>query len=243
VFVPKGQSKIKLYGYDLALLGNLEPTGTNLDRTLFMTFPTAYRMAQVSQTQAAVPLPILQDKVSSIMVKIAPDADPDVVARDIQSSLQNVTATVSPEMFGTYRSQVSGLMRTMLIVLALTVALAAGITALVFWMAVHDRRRQIGVLRALGATQRYVMASYMTEAVLLALAGGVVGVVLAGVGLFLFRDALVSVLGFPFLFPSIGWLTGLVVAGLVVALVVVAAAAALPAWRAAREEPADAMRE
>ena len=51
VFVPEGQDKIKLYGYDFDLVGNLERTGTNLDQTLFMTFPTAYAMQQVSQDQ------------------------------------------------------------------------------------------------------------------------------------------------------------------------------------------------
>ena len=49
VFVPEGQDKIKLYGYDFDLVGNLEPTGTNLDQTLFMTFPSAYAMQQISQ--------------------------------------------------------------------------------------------------------------------------------------------------------------------------------------------------
>ena len=51
VFVPDGQDKIKLYGYDFDLVGNLEPTGTNLDQSLFMTFPTAFDMEKVSQIE------------------------------------------------------------------------------------------------------------------------------------------------------------------------------------------------
>ena len=72
VFVPEGKDKIKLYGYDFDLIGNLEPTGTNLDQTLFMTFPTAYAMEQVSRTKAKMSLPILENTVSSVMVRVTP---------------------------------------------------------------------------------------------------------------------------------------------------------------------------
>ena len=34
-----------LYGYAMWLRGKLEPTGTNFDRSLFITLPTAYAMA------------------------------------------------------------------------------------------------------------------------------------------------------------------------------------------------------
>ena len=115
--------------------------------------------------------------------------------------------------------------------------------AVVFWMSVHERSRQIGVLRALGATQRYVLLAYMTEAALLSLAGGLAGVVLAAVVIYFFHDLLVSALGFTILLPSALSLIVLVVVGLLVALVVSAAAAFVPALQASRQEPAVSMRE
>lgn len=243
VFVPEGQRTIKLYGYDFTLQGNLEPTGTNLDQTLFMTFDSAYDMEQASRTRAKMPLPILEDTVSSVMVKVSPGADRKDVAQAIAAAVPGAEAVPAAEMFGSYGSQISGVLRTMLLVVVLTVVLSLALMGLVFWMAVHERRQQIGVLRALGATQSFVLLSYMTEAVVLALAGGLVGTVLASVGLYLFRNLLVSSLGFPFLFPSFGGLLALIVVGLLIALVVVAVAAFVPALRASREEPAVSMRE
>jgi putative ABC transport system permease protein len=165
------------------------------------------------------------------------------VAKAISAAVPGAVAVPAAQMFGSYGSQISGVLRTMLVVVALTVVLSLALMAVVFWMAVHERRRQIGVLRALGATQSFVLVSYMTEAVLLALVGGLVGTVLASVGLYLFRNLLVSSLGFPFLFPSLGGLLALICAGLLIALVVVALAAFIPALRASREEPAVSMRE
>lgn len=243
VFVPVGDENIQLYGYILSLRGNLEATGTNLDQTMFITFDTAYDMARLSRTNAVKPLVIPNDQVSSVLVKVAPGGDAQKVAEEIVGAVPGVTAVRSPEMFGAYRTQISGVLRVTLIILGLTLILAVALLAFVFSIAAHERRRQIGVLRALGATRGAVLVSLLSEAGILALAGGIVGVALAAVGVYLFRTLLVKSLGFPFLYPSTGTLVGLIAGGLAVALAVVALAALFPALRACRQDPASSMRE
>ena len=109
----------------------------------------------------------------------------------------------SAEMFSSYGDQISGVLRTLVVIVVLTVALSLALMAVIFLMSVHDRRRQIGVLRALGATQRFVLLAYMTEAAVLAVAGGLAGAVLAAVVVYFFHDLLVSALGFTILLPSV----------------------------------------
>ena len=243
VFVPEGADKIKLYGYDFDLVGNLERTGTNLDQTLFMTFPTAFAMQQVSQTKAKMALPVLSDTASSVLVKVDEGADRTAVAKAISEAIPEVEAVPSVQMFSSYGDQISGVLRTLIVIVLLTVVLSLTLMAVIFWMSVNERSRQIGVLRALGATQRYVLAAYMTEAALLSLAGGLAGAVLAAVVIYFFHDLLVSTLGFTILLPSVFSMIALVLVGLLVALVVAAAAAFVPALRASRQEPAVSMRE
>ncbi len=234
---------VMLYGYTMWLRGKLEPTGTNLDHTLFITLPTAYAMARSSRTTAVRALVIPKDSVSSVMVKVRPGADPGAVARAISATVPGVAAIVSPRMFATYRAQIGDLLHLMLVVLGLLLVMAAAVTAALFAMAANERRRELGVLRALGATRGAVLASLLGEALILALAGGLAGAVVAAAGVALFHTLLASVLGFPFLFPSFGRLAGEVALGLALALAVVGAAAALPALRVSRQEPAVAMRE
>jgi len=38
VFVPEGEQNIRLYGYFVTLKANMEPTGTGLDQSMFLTF-------------------------------------------------------------------------------------------------------------------------------------------------------------------------------------------------------------
>jgi len=243
VFIPDGKDKLRLYGYDFDLVGNLERTGTNLDQTLFMTFPTAFAMQQVSQTKAKMALPVLSDTASSVMAKVDEGTDRTAVAEAITKAVPEVQAVPSVQMFSSYGDQISGVLRTLIVIVVLTVILSLTLMAVIFWMSVNERSRQIGVLRALGATQRYVLLAYMTEAGILALAGGIAGVVLSAVLIFFFHDLLVSALGFTILLPSILSLVLLVIVGLLVALAVAAAAAFVPALRASRQEPAVAMRE
>ena len=110
-------------------------------------------------------------------------------------------------------------------------------------MAAHERRRQLGVLRALGATRRFVMQTLLTEAGLLALAGGLLGVLIAVLTIYFLRRPIVNDLGIPFLFPALPSLLAQTAIGIGLALISVTLAALVPAYRISHEEPADAMRE
>jgi len=100
-------------------------------------------------------------------------------------------------------------------------------------ISVLERRTEIGLRRALGATRRHVRAQFVVEAVSLAALGGVAGIVLG---------TLVTA-GYA---ANRGWSLAVPVpalaGGVVVALVVGAVAGLYPAARAARLAPAEAVR-
>ena len=242
VVAPPGQG-IKLYGSTLAVKTNLEPTGTSLDQSVFLTFATAQEVARLSVTKAEKPLIVPPDSISAVMVKLAPGGIRAQVAAEIEQQVPGVTAIESAALFGSFRTQMTGLVRGMLVVLGLTLVLSLLVISLIFSMAVHERRREIGVLRALGATRRAVLVSLLAEALILANYGALVGIALAAFGISLFRQLIISSVGFPFLFPSTPTLVGFVLGGLVLALLGVTLAAFVPAWRISRQDPALAMRE
>ena len=243
VFAPAGEPRIKLYGNYVTMRANLEITGTGLDQSMFLTFETAREMARVSRTRAEKPLEIPPDSISAVLVNVRPGGSPYGVALKIREATPCVTPITTPELFLSFREQMTGLLRGFLAVLGITWALAIVLIGLVFSMATNERRREIGVLRALGSTRSFIFRSVLAEAVLLALGGGLVGVALGALAVYLFQHLLVTSLGIPFLLPSLPGLLVLVAGGLGIALLSVTVAALLPAYRISRQEPAVGMRE
>ena len=103
----------------------------------------------------------------------------------------------------------------------------------VMLMAVLERRNEIGLRRALGATRGHIVGQFLAEAVLLAGVGGVAGALLGSL-----VAAAYAV--------SQGWLVALpvagVIGGVVAAILVGALAGFYPALRAANTPPTDALR-
>jgi putative ABC transport system permease protein len=102
----------------------------------------------------------------------------------------------------------------------------------VMLIGVLERRSEIGLRRALGATKGHIRIQFLTEAMLLALLGGAVGVGLgaAATAIYAHTQHWITV------FPALAW-----AGGLASALVIGGLAGLLPAIRAARMSPTQAL--
>lgn len=243
IFATEGDQNIKVYNYLVTLKSNLEPTGTGLDQSMFFTFDTAYDIARKSVTQADKPLEIPPDSISAVLVKAAPGSDLYAISAQIMQEVPDVTPILSSNMFQSYRQQMTGLLKTILVIMGITLGLSVVLISLIFSMAANERRKELGVIRAIGATRRFVFQSLLLEASFLAFLGGATGIALAALSVFLFRRLLIVSLGFPFLLPSPSVLLLQIGVGLLLALLCVNLAALYPAYKISQQDPAVAMRE
>jgi len=100
-------------------------------------------------------------------------------------------------------------------------------------VAVTERTREIGIRKAVGATNRQILGQFLIEATVLSLVGGIIGIVLSFVIEILIR--LLSDMQ-----PVITWQIVLLATG--VALIVGIIFGITPAIKAARKDPIDALR-
>jgi putative ABC transport system permease protein len=113
-----------------------------------------------------------------------------------------------------------------------------------FRTVVTERRRDIGLLRALGATRRTVVSAILTEGVLQGLVGSLIGLLLGylmAVAVLKFAQGPISqfinlTLGMPVISPSLVLISVLLGVGMTVL------AGVLPAWNASRITPLEALR-
>jgi len=99
-------------------------------------------------------------------------------------------------------------------------------------ISVLERRSEIGLRRALGATKGHIRIQFLGEAILLSLLGGAVGVVFGALSTAVYAHTK----GWATVVPAIAW-----GGGLGAALIIGAVAGLLPALRAARMSPTEAL--
>ncbi len=109
-------------------------------------------------------------------------------------------------------------------------------------MNVSERRRQIGILRAIGATRQQVTRIILREAAFFGVLGTLFGVGLGIIGAKLLTLAMATLFQVQFSVPlTVSW--GVLALSLVLGPAISLLAAWIPVWHAARVSPLEAMRE
>jgi ABC-type antimicrobial peptide transport system permease subunit len=152
---------------------------------------------------------------------IEPGAPDDFKIRDLTEISQTFAAT-------------SRVMTNLLLVVALISLVVGGVGIMnIMLVSVTERTREIGIRMAVGARPRDILRQFLVEAVVLCLAGGVVGILL-GRGI---SVTITALLHWPTL-PSVP----AIVASVAVALSVGMIFGYYPAWKASRLDPIEALR-
>ncbi|MGB7968659.1 MAG: ABC transporter permease [Methanobacterium sp.] len=176
-------------------------------------------------------------QVSLILVKASNGTDPTALASTIQQNYANDLST-STSLSGNNRMQ-NGLqvISSGAWAVSLLAILIGGIIVIVTMMkAVSERTREIGVLRAIGWTQRRILGMIIGEALVLSLIAIVVGLLLA-VGIVELISLTHLLRGIN---PSFSLL--LILKGIGVALFLGIIGGIYPAYRASRLSPTEALR-
>ena len=209
------------------VIGILDPVTLvpALDTAALVGFPAAARYLDDEGDVSALSVrsdPEDVDDVQSVLAVTASPEHPDEV--DVSRPSDAIEA----------RAAAKSAFTSLFLGLGAVALLVGGVgIANVMVISVLERRSEIGLRRALGATRRHLGIQFLTESLLLSLAGGIAGVALgAGVA-----AAYASSRGWEVVVPPVVMLGG------VLAAVAVGAVAGLyPALRAARLAPVDALR-
>jgi len=134
----------------------------------------------------------------------------------------------------TARAQAKGALNGLFLGLgAISLIVGAVGVANIMIISVLERRSEIGLRRALGATKGQIRAQFLSEAILLALAGGAVGLAAGMAATVIYAASK----GWTIVIPPLAW-----GGGIGAAIAIGALAGLLPAIRAARLSPTEALR-
>lgn len=218
-------------GKPLPVIGVLREAGTKDDIATFIPLPLAQQIYEV------------EDKVSFIAVQVTDLEQLEAVSLNIQE-VANVAVVSDKQLLASILSIVGTVSAAMQAVAAVGVLAAAFGIVNTLLTAVYERRREIGILQALGSPRRTLFLAFMLESGLYGLLGGLLGTALGVLGAWLFGPALTdnaftaSLRQSPT--PVLDEATLLFTLTLSVGLALLAGL--YPAYRAAQLSPVEAMR-
>ena len=225
--------------YPLILVSKLEPTGIWLDQALFITFDTARDM----RAKGAISSEVSLDTITTIAVDLKPGQDLARTATEMLFVAPGIWPVQATKLMTNLGAQRKGLIRSLFFALGIIWIVGVVLSGFVFSLAADERRREIGMLRATGASRHFILRLFLTEGVMLASIGGLTGMILSTFLLYFLRAWLMSTLGMRIILPSLSGLVAITISCFLTALVLVFPAFLYPAIRASRLDPAVAMRE
>jgi putative ABC transport system permease protein len=209
------------------VIGILRPAtlAPEIDSSVLVGFPAAERYLGFDGHPTTIYVRSRTDQVEAVHSVLAATANP-AAPSEVNVSQPSDALVARAKAKGALNSLFLGLGAVSLLVGAVGVAN-------IMLISVLERRSEIGLRRALGATRSHIRIQFLAEAILLALFGGIAGVAVGALATAIYA----STKGWAVVVPTVAW-----GGGFAAALVIGATAGLLPALRAARLSPTDALR-
>lgn len=226
-----------LFNKEVNVVGDIEATGTGLDHGIFM------RVEDLDKISEDVTGKYKPGLISIIFIKLKEGTDIDLFTDKLQEMFPNTGMMTRGSIGADVRTTLMDITRVFSITILISSALAVLLAWSTFTALANERRREVGILRAIGAHKSHIMKMFLSEAAIISLIGGIIGI---GIGNYLIQHLadnfdLLSRLG---AYASISLLNVIysvmaMLAGVFVCLI----GAAIPVIRLARMEPLLAIKE
>ncbi|HKA10784.1 MAG TPA: ABC transporter permease [Candidatus Dormibacteraeota bacterium] len=219
--------RIWLGGQWFYVAGILDPAvlAPEIDSSVLIGFSAARTYLGFDGHPSTIYVRAQTDRVTAVQSMLAETANPEA-PNEVNVS-QPSTALIA-------RAAAQSALNSLFLGLGAVALLVGGVgVANIMVISVLERRSEIGLRRALGATEHHIRVQFLSEAVLLAGLGGAAGVALGATSTAVYD----LVKGWSVVIPPVAW-----AGGFGAALAIGAAAGLLPALRAARLSPTEALR-
>ncbi len=243
-------TKISVGRQTYTIAGRLDPTQSSIDHTIFLRLDDAYALAATKGIVPDSAPRITLGDVNAVLIRDSTGEDQDVVGTRIKRLFSSSPDYKYVSVIGRHftldpvAEDIQAIPALLSLISAFVVIIALPLIALIAAMVAHERQREIGLLKSMGAKRNIVFFLVIAESLVLAAIGGIAGVGVSIFALFLMnaQGVLNSALQVSFRIPplmEIGSMAGL---ALLVVIVIGSVASLWPAYQSSMMNPFDAIR-
>jgi putative ABC transport system permease protein len=225
--------EVRYHGLVLKVAAVLGSTNASLDQTVLFPIETLRSMPGIAGT----------NEISAVMVKLSDASSVTTVESELKNTLGNFRAVAASELVTRVRVDTTGIASYELLAEGIMAISVFSLMGLVFTMTTNERSRQLGLMRSIGATNRFIFANVLKEAAFTAAIGSGLGLLLGVTVVYLGEGFLVATFNTALTLPDFSESLVLILTSVALGIATGTAASLLPAWRVVRRDPYQAIRE
>ena len=226
----------------LKVVGVLEPTNSTMDRSIFFPIQTAWNLANETYGSPFSPLKFRDGQISAVLVRLQPDAQPQDIHSKVILMIGDNTVLEASVVARRVALETGGIATYELLIAGLMGAAVLILIASLLSMTINERKRQLGLMRSIGATKRFISRIIVTEVATVSILGSIVGLGLGTAVLFLSELYLGTAYSVSFVQPNFIEFAQFAIISLVLGVMIGVGAATYPAYVASSMDPYDAVR-
>lgn len=226
----------------------LEKTSTGMDYSVYANMNTI-KMLVAGAREAGMNLSVdvygtdVDRSVSTVLVKIKEGYDADTVTTNIRRQISGISIVKSQNVFASTANNMNVLLVFIKAITLVLWLLAIFLLTAIFTAVTNARKKELALLRSVGATRRKICGIVLMEALIVSVLGGFLGTAAASFVLFPFSAYTRQKLGLPYLLPDAEVTFRLLGISLLLSFAAGPLAAAYAAVKGSRAEVYISMRE
>ena len=235
---------LKFFGRDLKVIGRLEQTGMGFDNMVFMNRNTVQVLSKEAERITERKWFNDGSLNSVIMLKLKPNYDSKTCALELNKKLNSkgIYALFSKKFINNIGHSLKIVSRLISFSVIFLWILSVVIIGLIFALTFSERKKEFGILRAIGADRNKIIKLCLYESFMISFYGALLGIFL---GIFIIAAGspiMAEILKMPFLLPKISVLVMLVIIAFFVSILTGIIASLNFAFRASKSEIYEIMR-
>lgn len=238
--------RLLLFGQSFTVYGRLERTGVGPhENGIFMAFETFEPLRESVRSSSGASAALDRDKISGALIELAPGASAKQARFAILAKFPGVKVVVGESMLTSIRQGLEALLNGVMTLMLIMFVSSALMIGLLFSVIIGERKREIGLLMAIGFRSGNLAGILLAEAAIATAAGGVLGCILGAMLMRVYEHSLVyhlKTLGVPFVWLGATQIVAIALTCLALTTLIGIIGALAPVLYVSRREPYELIR-